>query len=91
MRVQQGTVGYDFDGNGHDYFEFPIVFTHQYKKPPIVQASVEMFDGWSENGQLCRFWSKVENIELKSAIIRFGAWDGYKIGGCRISWIALGV
>jgi molecular chaperone DnaK (HSP70) len=90
MQVKQGTVGWDWDGVGHEYREFEITFDKEFQNPPIVQISIEMLDGWSERDNTLRYWTKVENIERASAIIRIGTWNENKLGGCKISWLALG-
>lgn len=90
MRAEQGTVGWDWDGAGHEYREFEIAFDKPFQSPPIVQISIEMFDGWSEHDKTLRYWTKVENIECANATIRIGTWNENKLGGCKISWLALG-
>jgi molecular chaperone DnaK (HSP70) len=90
MNAEQGIVGWDWDGSGHDYREFDISFNKPFGSPPIVQISVQMFDGWSERDSTTRYWISTEEVTCETAKIRIGTWNENKIGGCKIAWLALG-
>ena len=92
MKAEQGIVGWDWDGKGYEYREFDITFSCPFKTPPIIQTSIQMIDVWPTRpgDTATRTWISVESIESSKAKIKVGSWAGIQIGGCKVSWLALG-
>jgi hypothetical protein len=90
MRADQGIVGWDWDGIGYENREFEISFDPPFSKPPIVQTSIQMLDAWSERDHTVRYWTQAKIILCDKATIYIGTWNNNKLGGCKISWLALG-
>lgn len=90
MNAEQGIVGWDWDETGYEYREFDVIFQRVFRTPPIVNASVQMLDSWSEKDTCARYWISVDAVDCGKAKIKVGTWNGNKIAGCKIAWLALG-
>ncbi|MBF0399128.1 MAG: protein kinase [Desulfobacterales bacterium] len=92
MRAEQGTVGWDWDGQDYDYRELEILFSKPFERSPIVHASFSMIDTWTsrKDDKATRFWVSVESVTHSGAIIKVGTWSGNRLNGCKVQWLAIG-
>jgi hypothetical protein len=92
MKAEQGVVGWDYDGSLYDYREFDVDFTAGFKKPPVLQISVQMLDSTpsNEGDRTTRYWTASEVVSPGKAKIKVGTWNDNKLFGCKIGWLTLG-
>lgn len=92
MKAEQGIVGWEYDGNAYDYREFEVALTAGFKKPPIIQFSIQHLDATptNEGDRTTRYWIEGEVPTPDRAKIKVGTWCNNKLMGCRIRWLALG-
>jgi serine/threonine protein kinase len=89
MKAEQGTVGWDNDGQGHTDRAFHVEFRTEFKSVPVVHASVEMMDIATDD-RSSRLRIEIKDVSTKSASIQIGCWDVSRIWGCRVRWLAIG-
>ena len=92
MKAEQGVVGWEYDGAGHDYFEFDVTFTAGFRKPPLLHVSVWQLDSTptNEGDRTTRYWTGSEVTGPDKAKIRVGTWCNNALFACKIGWLALG-
>ena len=90
MNIEKGVVGWNWDGTGYDYREFPIVFLKPFKTAPVIQTSIQKLDTAPDADKNIRYWVCADEINATGAKIKVGTWETNKLFGCEISWLALG-
>jgi hypothetical protein len=95
--VDQGTAMLfsDFENGGEMWIgkgarsrRVPIKFSDDFRKQPIVQIQMDMWDMDIESNE--RADIKAENVTPKGFEIVFNTWGDTKIARARASWTAIG-
>lgn len=92
MRIEQGYIGWDYDEREYPSRKFEVHFKKPFKTTPIVQLSIIKIDTWAskENDKAIRYFCETKQINEHSCLIEISTWNGGKIAGAKIQWLAIG-
>lgn len=90
VKVEQGIVGWDWDGRGYARRKFEVRFKDPFRAAPVVQTSIVMQDTYSTRDSTTRLWVEAREIHADGMTIEVGTWNENQIGGCKIQWLAIG-